>query len=150
MGTYKDYLNSEHWNSVKNEYFNKNPYRCYFCGSKYFLNLHHITYDRLGKEDLSDLVYLCKRCHKYTHFSKESEVVKKWLERIRLKRLKESRYPKKKKTLTSYLEGQKTARRNYWRNRMKKVQNSNGLRKTKNYAGLFTWKAEEVRKQNDN
>lgn len=144
MGSYKDYLKTEHWKSVKEEFGEKNPRRCYFCGSNFNLNLHHITYDRLGKEDLSDLVWLCRRCHKYTHFSKESDVVKKWLERIRLKRVKAAQYPKPKKTLTSYLQGQ---RRNYkgWRRHLYKMRQPKP--KSKNYAGLFTWKAEEVRKQ---
>ena len=39
------------------------------------MHLHHITYERLGKERLSDLVPVCESCHRFIHdFQKESEL----------------------------------------------------------------------------
>jgi 5-methylcytosine-specific restriction endonuclease McrA len=37
--------------------------RCERCGSTRDLELHHKTYDRLGRELLSDLELLCSGCH---------------------------------------------------------------------------------------
>jgi hypothetical protein len=33
------------------------------CGHQYSLELHHKTYERLGRELISDLEVLCKGCH---------------------------------------------------------------------------------------
>lgn len=37
------------------------------CEESKFLQLHHKTYKNLGNEKLSDLVYLCNKCHHETH-----------------------------------------------------------------------------------
>jgi hypothetical protein len=37
--------------------------RCEECGSKHFLELHHKTDERLGRELTTDLEVLCRTCH---------------------------------------------------------------------------------------
>ena len=37
--------------------------RCERCGHPHSLELHHKTYERLGRELTSDLEVLCRRCH---------------------------------------------------------------------------------------
>lgn len=68
---YKKYLNSSIWKNTKIK-FNKSKYnknKCYICGEKNVnLHLHHKTYERLGKERLTDLVQLCGPCHTLVHF----------------------------------------------------------------------------------
>jgi 5-methylcytosine-specific restriction endonuclease McrA len=66
--TYKEYLASEHWRDVKDR-FMKSKFRkkCFVCGSKNKLNLHHKTYIRVGNEYLTDLCLLCEECHKKVH-----------------------------------------------------------------------------------
>lgn len=39
------------------------------CGAQ-ATEVHHKTYDNMGKEPLSDLVFLCKVCHKKAHQSR--------------------------------------------------------------------------------
>lgn len=42
------------------------PQAC-ICGKTDELQLHHLTYERLGDEDLSDLTPLCADCHAMVH-----------------------------------------------------------------------------------
>jgi 5-methylcytosine-specific restriction endonuclease McrA len=68
---YFDYLQSDAWREVKRRYLRSaRPKDCRICGASRFdarLDLHHRTYERLGRERLSDLVLLCRRCHDAVH-----------------------------------------------------------------------------------
>ena len=67
---YEAYLRTEHWRAVKARMLaSKKVRRCYVCRSKHDLNLHHKTYKRLGRERLSDLVWLCRTCHHEAHLT---------------------------------------------------------------------------------
>lgn len=62
---YKNYLKSEHWQWIKKK---KRDKRCFVCGIKKNLNLHHRSYVRLGNEDLKkDLVWVCQKHHYLLH-----------------------------------------------------------------------------------
>lgn len=62
------YLNSEHWEDVKRRYReSKHPWVCYVCGTTVHLQLHHKTYERIGCEELTDLIPMCKDCHFAVH-----------------------------------------------------------------------------------
>lgn len=61
---YSDYLNSFHWEQIKLKYRDR---KCFCCLVETQLQLHHISYENLGKENASDLVTLCKKCHQSTH-----------------------------------------------------------------------------------
>lgn len=68
--TYRQYLKSNHWKDVRKRFYKKHrgKIKCFNCGrSKVILHLHHKTYARLGKEKLTDLVLLCKSCHRQEH-----------------------------------------------------------------------------------
>lgn len=65
--TYNQYLNSKHWNIVKYQLAQIFPRICFQCGNTHNLNIHHMTYERLGAEYPMDLVYLCESCHKALH-----------------------------------------------------------------------------------
>lgn len=60
---YKTYMGSAAWAKKKLEAINRAHCRCNRCGSWYYLEVHHKTYDRLGDELPSDLEVLCKSCH---------------------------------------------------------------------------------------
>ena len=65
--SYRQYLRSDHWKSVRERYrCSKKPKKCQVCGSDKY-ELHHTTYERLGKEWLKDLMPLCRRHHKAVH-----------------------------------------------------------------------------------
>lgn len=64
---YKDYLKTKHWNELKKEYYlSKLPQECLVCGNRKF-ELHHRSYNRIGKELLLDLLPLCRFCHHKIH-----------------------------------------------------------------------------------
>ena len=64
--SYDSYLKSPHWTRVKRRYrASKRPQRC-FCGDPHY-QLHHISYERISNERLTDLVALCDRCHSMLH-----------------------------------------------------------------------------------
>lgn len=109
--TYKEYLQSEHWKDIKKRFYKSklNKHKCYVCGNRYDLHLHHKSYKRLGEERLWDLVQLCGRCHKQAHAllnqarEKGNETVNLWNVARKLKRKKrgvkqnKSSKPKRKK-----------------------------------------------------
>lgn len=75
---YKDYIESYKWIQLSEE--TRMARRCCAeCGmtrqwSRYFygvdLDVHHLTYERLGNELPEDLVVLCARCHALRHGKK--------------------------------------------------------------------------------
>lgn len=62
---YKDYLSSDKWKDVKRRYKEKFSTNCFICDEPYKNNyaFHHVTYERLGNEDLEDIVPVCQDCH---------------------------------------------------------------------------------------
>lgn len=64
------YLQSTEWKSLRNQVFARDNHTCQSCGSQSSLNCHHITYERLGAENLEDLITLCggpNGCHTKLH-----------------------------------------------------------------------------------
>lgn len=66
---YRDYLQTEHWQDVRRRYKESRFGRwgCQVCGGRDGLQLHHKTYKRVGRERLTDLIYLCSNCHEKAH-----------------------------------------------------------------------------------
>jgi 5-methylcytosine-specific restriction endonuclease McrA len=60
---YNLYLASPEWNSKKIRVRARDYGRCQLCNSDRFLDIHHLTYNRVGDEALFDLVTLCRNCH---------------------------------------------------------------------------------------
>ena len=65
--TYGEYLKTKHWDNIKQLMFKTYLYQCSVCGGVQKLQVHHKTYERIGDEDMNDLVYLCKACHRLMH-----------------------------------------------------------------------------------
>jgi len=63
-GSYAEYLASDHWKEMVELYRRE---KCFCCGRKKKLHLHHNTYDRLGKELATDFITVCKECHSRIH-----------------------------------------------------------------------------------
>lgn len=61
------YIKSEAWKKKSLERFKVDGYVCQMCGSGKNLVCHHITYLRLGNEDIDDLLTVCYSCHKKLH-----------------------------------------------------------------------------------
>ena len=62
---YQQYLNSKEWARKKKEVLSRDYYCCQLCGEN--LNVHHLTYNRVGDEALFDLVTFCRSCHEIEH-----------------------------------------------------------------------------------
>lgn len=63
------YLRSPHWLKVRGEALERAEHRCQVCNAAGSLDVHHRTYERLGREAPTDLTVLCRRCHERFHDS---------------------------------------------------------------------------------
>lgn len=67
FGSYADYLDSPHWLGFRERYRSSGlPMRCKVCGLNR-IQLHHHTYERLGREELADVTPLCRDHHESVH-----------------------------------------------------------------------------------
>jgi len=67
FSSYADYLSSTHWAEFRQKYFlSQRPKTCLVCGDGR-IQLHHVTYERLGQEKLKDVVPLCRKHHEDVH-----------------------------------------------------------------------------------
>lgn len=69
---YDAYLRSPIWKLKRNYILSQRGNMCESCGrhkrkGKVILQVHHLTYDRIGRELDSDLMLLCKQCHEEIH-----------------------------------------------------------------------------------
>jgi hypothetical protein len=64
------YLRSKHWRAFRWVYGTKQGWRCKVAGCSeggYHLDVHHRTYERLFREQFSDVELLCRRHHRMQH-----------------------------------------------------------------------------------
>ncbi len=67
FGTYEDYLASPLWANFKEKYRKSGlPTYCMACGVEK-TSLHHVSYARLGREDVRDVIPLCDPHHAGVH-----------------------------------------------------------------------------------
>lgn len=65
---YSAYLRTEHWKNKKQEFLlTITDRRCLVCWSTCMVNVHHRTYQRIGREFNDDLIILCEDCHHSLH-----------------------------------------------------------------------------------
>ena len=62
----KAYLQSAKWQRMRSFKLTMNPV-CECCGFGTTLEVHHITYKRLGNERPEDLAVVCRTCHQSIH-----------------------------------------------------------------------------------
>lgn len=61
---YQAYLLSPKWAKKRKAALKRAGYKCQYCGaSGVLLQVHHLTYARLGKEKQADLRVTCETCH---------------------------------------------------------------------------------------
>lgn len=61
---HKAYIASAAWQTKRWERFILDRFACQGCGAEDWpLDCHHLTYERLGQEEMDDLVTLCRNCH---------------------------------------------------------------------------------------
>lgn len=65
---YDHYLHSPEWQAIRVRHRTKYGEACGLCEiAKGRRQLHHMTYERVGQEELHDLVLLCAKCHRMIH-----------------------------------------------------------------------------------
>lgn len=64
---YSKYISSPKWKLVCKRYWAAYGRKCQACGSRNHLHVHHKSYDRFGREPLTDLAGLCNTCHRAVH-----------------------------------------------------------------------------------
>ncbi len=64
---YEEYHLSPEWKTLKTKVIKRAKYTCEGCGEADKLEVHHLTYERIGEELMIDLVALCFVCHKKAH-----------------------------------------------------------------------------------
>ena len=69
--TYKRYLRTQNWQKIRSQVLARSGGRCEKCGYQPWkpngLQIHHLSYDRVGHESLEDLIAICPRCHMEIH-----------------------------------------------------------------------------------
>jgi len=63
---YNRYLKSEQWEQKALKVRRRDKFRCRKCGERGWI-VHHLTYERVGKEHMRDLITVCDACHKRLH-----------------------------------------------------------------------------------
>jgi hypothetical protein len=65
---YEDYLKTPHWLVTRSEALMRAGFQCRRCYAEGVrLDVHHISYERLGRESMDDLIVLCGQCHAAAH-----------------------------------------------------------------------------------
>lgn len=67
VSAYHEYLKSAHWQHMREIAHEHYGGACCLCGSTDGIDVHHRTYERKGKERLSDVTLLCRDCHRKFH-----------------------------------------------------------------------------------
>ena len=65
--TYAEYLTTTGWTYRAWQAKDRAGWVCEVCGSDGPLQVHHLTYARVGKERDDDLLVLCDECHARQH-----------------------------------------------------------------------------------
>jgi hypothetical protein len=85
MILYSAYIQSRAWKIMRQRRLSLDGGKCQVCGSELDLNIHHKTYERLGHENLDDLVTLCRHHHYQVH--EDSQLVTVVTEEDEIRRL---------------------------------------------------------------
>lgn len=64
---YYAYLKSPEWQVCRRMMLDHARHRCQLCNGTRHLQVHHRTYERLGREHFQDLIVLCDACHAKHH-----------------------------------------------------------------------------------
>lgn len=65
--SYREYLQSKRWGVIRSVVLKRANFICELCTTDKAIQVHHITYKRIFKENFSDLVAICNDCHKRIH-----------------------------------------------------------------------------------
>ena len=79
---YEAHIRSSQWKGTRAAILKMRGEKCEDCGyGSATLQVHHLTYERLGKESMKDLVILCHKCHVKADAKRDEETEAKKKER---------------------------------------------------------------------
>ena len=64
---YEAYINSDTWKEKRKTILARDNYICQICKTNKAVQVHHLTYKRMGNEQDFDLVSVCLPCHELEH-----------------------------------------------------------------------------------
>lgn len=64
---YDEYLDSTKWRTKRTHIRRRARGWCERCGWQRRVDVHHLTYERLGQELPGDLIAVCEECHQFLH-----------------------------------------------------------------------------------
>ncbi|MGY5851469.1 HNH endonuclease [Salegentibacter sp. F14] len=64
---YREYLKSDKWQEIRKLVLERDDYKCRKCNIKPATAVHHLTYNNVGNEKLSELISICDECHEEIH-----------------------------------------------------------------------------------
>ena len=64
---YRQYLRSDQWKQMRTKVRRRSRGWCERCKVGRRADIHHLTYERLGHEELTDLIAVCRPCHEWLH-----------------------------------------------------------------------------------
>ena len=62
---YQAYLASREWALLKEQVRDRSDGWCELCHAAPYQETHHVTYERIGNEDVDDLAGVCSPCHRW-------------------------------------------------------------------------------------
>ena len=83
---YQKYLKSRHWQRTRNMKMARVGHRCEKCGAK-ATEVHHKTYKRVGAEKQTDLLAVCRECHRKLHKIKKPKTKRTATKRKRKRKI---------------------------------------------------------------
>ena len=72
---YKTYLASREWALLKRRLRERSSDRCERCRHRPYQQTHHVTYERIGHEHLTDLLAVCSPCHEFLSARRDDDPV---------------------------------------------------------------------------
>jgi 5-methylcytosine-specific restriction endonuclease McrA len=72
LGHYEKYMQTWQWRAMRRKAMKRAKKKCQFCQERKPKVVHHLTYDRLFFERLTDLLALCYTCHALMHPGNEA------------------------------------------------------------------------------
>ncbi len=70
---YHRYLRGRRWAKKRHAVLVRDGFECTRCGGDLALQVHHLTYERIFRERMGDLVTLCVGCHMEEHQVQQME-----------------------------------------------------------------------------
>lgn len=99
--TYSEYLKTRHWKSIRTKVIQDRGKVCEVCGrSNIPLQVHHMTYERIGCEKMEDLICVCKDCHMGIHSTMPTGWEYKLISERRKQKLQRRKRKRKRKRKT--------------------------------------------------